>query len=91
VSAMFTVLACATSMTFVVLGSHVNESMALPWPAVAANVKVTGSVPQPAFGAALWIGPTDTYAPTMMTVIASPAIIYGRYRTMNDCIFQNRA
>ena len=60
VSAMFPVLAWATSMMFVVLGSHVNESMALPWPAAEANVMVTGSVPQPAFGAALWIGPTDT-------------------------------
>ena len=60
VSAMFPVLAWATSKTFVVLGSQVNESMALPWPAVAANVMVIGSVPQPAFGAALWIGPTDT-------------------------------
>ena len=87
-SATFTVLAWATSMTFVVLGSHVKESMVLPWPAAEANVMVTGSVPQPAFGAALWIGPTDTYAPTMMTVIARPAIIYGRFRMVNDCTFQ---
>jgi len=60
VSAMFTVLAWATSMMFVVLGAHVKESMTLPWPVAEANVMVTGSVPQPAFGAALWIGPTDT-------------------------------
>jgi len=60
VSAMFPVLAWAMSVRLVVLGAHVKESMALPWPAVAANVMVTGSVPQPAFGAALWIGPTDT-------------------------------
>jgi len=60
VSAMFPVLVWAMSVRLVVLGVHVNESMALPWPAAAANVMVTGSVPQPAFGAALWIGPRDT-------------------------------
>jgi len=59
-SAMFTVLAWAVSVRLVVLGAHVKESMALPWPAAAANVMVTGSVPQPAFGASLWTGPTDT-------------------------------
>jgi len=48
------------SVRLVVLGAHVKESMALAWPAAEANVMVTGSVPQPAFGAALWIGPTDT-------------------------------
>jgi len=58
VSAMFNVLAWATSMTFVVLGSHVNESTTLPWPAVAAKVMVTGLVAQLALGAAVRASPT---------------------------------
>jgi len=57
-SATFTVLSWATSMTFVVLGSHVNESMALPWPAVAANVMVSGFVAHVDLGAADWTNPT---------------------------------
>ena len=57
-SAIFTVLACATSMTFVVLGSHVKESMALPWPAVAANVMVSGFVAHVDLGAPVWTNPT---------------------------------
>jgi len=57
-SAMFTVLAWATSMTFVVLGSQVNESMALPWPAVAANVMVSGVVAHVDLGAPVWTNPT---------------------------------
>ena len=59
VSAMFTVLAWDMSVMLVVLGSHVKESMTLPWTAAEANVMVTGSVPQPAFGAAFWTSTTD--------------------------------
>jgi len=58
VSAMFTVLAWATSMMFVVLGLHVNESKALPWPAVAANVMVSGFVAHVDLGAPVWTNPT---------------------------------
>ncbi len=57
-SAMFTVLSWVTRMTFVVLGLHVNESMALPWPAVAANVMVSGFVAHVDLGAPVWTNPT---------------------------------
>jgi len=58
VSAMFTVLAWDMSVMLVVLGAHVKESMALPWPAVAANVMVSGFVAHVDLGAPVWTNPT---------------------------------
>ena len=49
-SATFTVLSWATSMTFVVLGSHVNEPGALPVPVAAAKLMSRGADTQVALG-----------------------------------------